>query len=277
MPNGTTRSYTLRERAQNGSVSSEVVCVIPATRAAAEMMHRHFGVDRAGAPSGGGGEVGTLDYELEPIVVDGGNHCSNPDWTRGEDGVCRSSRGAGGTGGEGTGGGDGSGGGGGSPPPGGGGGTCDPSVVVGGCEGDGGSAYVSDGLAYGVDCPEYICPPEEPDSIQKSKYLAVSKKIDQNKCPALYSAAVDRYPSFKVWEAEYRVNANTGDPDPNGVLVAGRYGPASEWISLWKGGFSRSDFPIILAHEAAHRLSHISGYGWDEKQTHQYALSCLLP
>lgn len=36
-------------------------------------------------------------YLLPPVVVDGGSHCSDPTWTRGEDGICRSPRGSGGS------------------------------------------------------------------------------------------------------------------------------------------------------------------------------------
>lgn len=96
--------------------------MIPSTHQAIRLTHAYFRVAKGAQvterrPGSGGGEItirscvqgGTCELEAIDVVVEG---CANPDWTRGEDGVCRSDRGSGSGGTGGWGGGDWGGGGG---------------------------------------------------------------------------------------------------------------------------------------------------------------------
>lgn len=123
---GSTLKYRFQFQPEGSDPILVAACVIPRTGAAVAMMHERFGIDRDArieykhAPGsddasmqscvGGSGACG-----LEELIVTAGG-CTNPDWTRGDDGVCRSDRGGsgGGTGGLGAGGTD-WGGGGGNP------------------------------------------------------------------------------------------------------------------------------------------------------------------
>lgn len=103
-PGGRTLVYRLRvRRADQAEPVAMANCVIPRTRAAIEAVHRRFGVgaDARITEQRGGADVEARTQscvedgqcELEGLVVDAEEGCTNPDWTRGSDGVCRSSRG----------------------------------------------------------------------------------------------------------------------------------------------------------------------------------------
>ena len=125
---GSTVQYRFRVQREGEEPTTVANCVIPNTPEAVLITHRRFGVgkdarvteERRGGSDGEMtiqmcGRDGERACELEAIdvVVEG---CSDPDWTRGGDGVCRSDRG--GTGGTGDGSWGGSDGGGDDPDPG---------------------------------------------------------------------------------------------------------------------------------------------------------------
>ena len=98
-PDGSTLLY--RFRAQREGRDPDVVanCVIPRTEEAIELVSRRFHVDRNAIATEPGGDPvvvqgcvtgGTCELETLVAVADG---CANPEWTEGEDGVCRSARG----------------------------------------------------------------------------------------------------------------------------------------------------------------------------------------
>lgn len=115
-PYGSTVQYRYRVQRQGEEPTRFASCVIPNTREAIRLTHAYFRVGKHAQVTErrrgtGAGEMTTLmcgrngepACELEAIEV-GVEGCSNPDWTRGEDGVCRSDRGGGGSDGSGDGG-----------------------------------------------------------------------------------------------------------------------------------------------------------------------------
>jgi hypothetical protein len=120
-----TLQYQFRVQIEGSEPRFVATCVIPRTDAAIAIMHQHFGVGSDARiayqlePEQGGVTVQncigeTTSCGLTELVVTAGG-CTNPDWTRDDDGVCRSDRGGEGSGTGGTGAGGGDWGGGGSP------------------------------------------------------------------------------------------------------------------------------------------------------------------
>jgi len=114
-PDGSTVHYRYRVRRQGEDPTRLAICVIPNTEQAIRLTHAFFRVGKHAQVTErrtgtGEGEMTALmcgrngepacELKAIEVVVEG---CSNPDWTRGEDGVCRSDRGGGGGGGGGSG------------------------------------------------------------------------------------------------------------------------------------------------------------------------------
>lgn len=117
------------------------------------------------------------------------------------------------------------------------------------------------------DCGVLECPRSEPDAAQQQQYLQALEKINKTKCPTLYQAASELYSGFKIW-------TNTKYTYVNGVrrVDLATYSDQPRYVSFWTGAFSRSDFPITVAHEAAHDLN----YSDDGDAAEIYAKSCML-
>jgi hypothetical protein len=115
------------------------------------------------------------------------------------------------------------------------------------------------------DCGVLECPREQPDTVQQRQYMQAIAKIDKTKCPKLYQAALELYNGFKVW-------SNTKYTYSNGKrsVDLAAYTDQPRYVSFWVGAFSRSDFPVTVAHEAAHDLL----YADEGDAAETYARSC---
>lgn len=161
-----------------------------------------------------------------------------------------------------------------TPPP------CDATYQdCGGGGGSGGSAPPGDddGSTDGTtadgtgDCP--TCVPQ--DTIQQRMYSQALNKINQSKCPELYNKAVSYTTTFKVWTEKRTIT------DEKGVtrVILGDWLQATlpkeqnpETAAFWTEHFTQSDFPVTVAHEAAHGI----GLTDLNKEAEIYAQSCML-
>lgn len=122
-----------------------------------------------------------------------------------------------------------------------------------------------------INCPN--CTYKAPSDMQAKNYKDALDKIDGAKCPALYDKAVQYQNTFRVWPEKWYIVK-----DGVKKLVVGQFWPRvigdpprPDNVDFYEGAFSRWDFHVTVAHEAAHGLGK-SDYG-DEAE--KYALSCL--
>jgi hypothetical protein len=283
--------YRYRQISQAGEVLRRADCEIPYTRNAFILLNQELGVNqsvwnpllaRFGLAGEGevssqscyDGNVWVCDYEGVVVTPDPGSGSCDPwlslSWCKG---TCLTSVGdefsaqCGDPGG-------------GEGPIGGGGGGGDP--------GDGSEPCREVGIdpmaAQSLNCADYdsgtrsgpgecpTCKDHEPQ--HRERYDAALKLIDQQKCPELYAKAAELASTFEVW-LEERFHPITGRRILGEYLDYERFlgDPSKPSTSaFWEPHLLHgAEFPITLAHEAAHGL----GYGDADDEAEKYAITCM--
>lgn len=92
---------------------------------------------------------------------------------------------------------------------------------------------------------------------------AVEQHINQARCPALYSAALQLADGAQVWDEKISL--------PTGTL-RGDYSNVTGEMHIWTGNFNSPDYwlPWTLSHEAAHAVGYMT-----ESEADSYGDSCL--
>jgi hypothetical protein len=97
-PQGRTVTYRFRRLTPRGALAFAANCAVPYTEQALRRVDQHYGVSAGGGADQFKARHGSITIQgcvtggtcqLVEVVATG---CTNPDWTMGEDGVCRSSR-----------------------------------------------------------------------------------------------------------------------------------------------------------------------------------------
>jgi hypothetical protein len=139
----------------------------------------------------------------------------------------------------------------------------------------GGGAYADDGVRSGTgECPTCY----QHEDHHRQKYNKALEKIDEEKCPELYAKAVEYASTFQVWkEVRYYIHPVTnqkrrilGEWLPYGELGGEPKEPTTS--AFWETHLLHgSEFPITVAHEAAHGI----GFSDENNAAEKYARSCM--